>query len=305
MAHDHQHHVHPVPGGDHDHAFALGSAINLGFVVVEILFGLAANSMALLSDAGHNLGDVFGLLLAWGASRMARRPPSRRYTYGLRRGSILAALINACVLLVAVGGILWESVRRLAYPEAVAETMVIWVAAAGVVVNGASALLFISGHRHDINIRGAYLHLIADAAVSLGVVVTGVAIRYSGWEWLDPATGIVIAVVIAAGTWGLLRESFNLALDAVPAHVDIHAVEHYLAGLPGVKEVHDLHIWAMSTTEVALTAHLVRDRTEEGDSFLRRAGDHLREEFGIGHATLQIERGDEAVHCPLAPEHLV
>jgi cobalt-zinc-cadmium efflux system protein len=300
---------HPAGGGGHlhafggyDRAFAIGVALNLGFVVVEAFFGLLADSLALVADAGHNLSDVFGLLLAWGGAVLTQRRPTYRRTYGLKKSSIMAALVNAMIILVAVGAIAWEAVRRLGDPQPVAETTVIVVAALGVVVNGATALLFMSGRKRDINIRGAFVHMAADAAVSLGVVAAALLMGATGWLWLDPAMSLVIVVIIAIGTWGLLRDSLNMALDAVPPGVDREAVEAFLAGLPGVSEVHDVHIWAMSTTETALTVHLVRPGAGTDDGFLAQASKTLHERFAIAHATFQIENGDT---CHLAPAEVV
>jgi cobalt-zinc-cadmium efflux system protein len=291
MPHDHS---HGVPS--HNRAFVVGVGLNLGFVLLEAGFGLWANSLALLADAGHNLSDVFGLLLAWGASYLAARPPTARRTYGLRRSSILAALLNAALLLIAVGGIAWEAVLRFGHPEPVAGGAVVAVALAGVVVNSATALLFFRGREHDLNVRGAFLHMAADALVSVGVVAAGLVIRFTGWAWVDPATSLAVVAVIAVGTWGLFRESLDLALDAVPEGIDPAAVEAYLAGLPGVAAVHHLHVWAMSTTEVALTAHLVKPDGQLDDALLSRAAEELRERFGIAHATLQLEQGAERTY---------
>ncbi|MBK6900548.1 MAG: cation transporter [bacterium] len=288
-------HVHAHD--DHNRIFALAVALNVGFVAVEAGFGVAAGSLALLADAGHNLGDVLGLLLAWGATRLARRRPSQRRTYGWRSSSILAAMLNAGLLLVAVGGIAWEAVRGFGEPGEVAGRTVIWVAAAGVVLNTATALLFAAGRKHDLNLRAAFLHMAADAAVSAGVVVAAVVMLRTGWVWLDPTVSLVIAAVILVGTWGLLRESVDLALAAVPAGIDPAAVEAYLGGLPGVTAVHDLHIWGMSTTESALTAHLVKPDPRDDDELLARACRDLHDRFGIGHATLQWERGGHPAPC--------
>ncbi len=290
-------HRHAGRGGDHGHAFAVGVAINLGFVLVEVVAGLFAGSLALLSDAAHNLGDVLGLLLAWGAGRLALRPRSARRTYGMRRSTILAALANAILLLLAVGAIAAEAIRRLGHPAPVAGLPVILVAAAGVLVNGATALLFRAGRHHDLNVRGAFLHMAADAGVSLGVVAGGLVIRFAGWTWLDPALSLAIGVVIAVGTWGLLRESLDLAMDAVPAGIDPARVEAWLTALPGVTAVHDLHIWGMSTSEVALTAHLVTRPGTMDDAALHRAAAGLDGTFGIGHSTIQVEVGDPANGC--------
>ena len=309
--HDHDQHEHPPHGHGHAHppadfgrAFALGIALNVVFVAVEILFGVLGNSVALLADAFHNLSDVFGLVIAWVAAVLSKRPPSTRFTYGLRGTSILAALGNALFLLVTVGAIAWEAIQRLWQPEPVAGTSVIAVAAVGILVNGATALLFASGRKGDINIRGAFLHMAADAAVSAGVVVAGLGILATGWLWLDPAASLVIVLVIVWGTWGLLKESAVMSLAAVPAGIDRQAVESYLGGLPGVSAVHDLHIWAMSTTETALTGHLVIPQGHPGDAFLLRVCDELHGKFRIGHATLQIETSADAA-CRLSSADVV
>ena len=300
--HDHSHHHHHG-GSDYGLAFAVGIGLNFAFVVVEAVYGVLAHSMALLADAGHNLSDVFVLALAWGASTLARRGPSERFTYGLRSSSILVALLNAALLLVVTGGIAWEAISRLTTPSPVAGVTVIWVALAGIAVNGASAMLFARGRKHDVNIRGAFLHLAADAAVSLGVVIAAIAILYTGWLWLDPLAGLAIAAVIVWSTWGLLRDSVALALDAVPEHIDPRAVRSYLSKLAGVTEVHDLHIWAMSTTETALTVHLVIPGGHPGDAFTAEVCKELRAHHRVHHSTIQIETG--AQPCELAPDHVV
>lgn len=288
-------HVHAP--NDYNRIFAVAVALNVGFVIVEAGFGVAAHSLALLADAGHNLGDVLGLLLAWGATRLAQRKPSQRRTYGWRSSSILAAMLNAGLLLVAVGGIAWEAVQRFGRPGTVVGVTVIWVAAVGVVLNTATALLFVAGRKRDLNIRAAFLHMAADAAVSAGVVVAAVVMLRTGWMWLDPTVSLVIAAVILVGTWGLLRESVDLALAAVPAGIDPAAVAAYLQDLPGVEAVHDLHIWGMSTTESALTAHLVKPDPRDDDELLAQACRELHDRFGIGHVTLQWERGGHPVPC--------
>jgi len=303
-SHSHAGHAHAHGPANYSKAFAVGVALNLAFVIAEVIYGLASNSLALLSDAGHNLSDVFGLLLAWGASRLAVTLPTKRRTYGWRRASILAALVNAVVLLMAVGVIGWESIQRIMHPEPVIGTTIIWVAALGVVINAGSALLFMRGG-DDINIRGAYLHLAADAAVSLGVVIAGLIIRQTGWLWLDPAVSFVVAVVITIGTWSLLSQSLNLSMDAVPANIDPHVVEDFLGTQPHVKEVHDLHIWAMSTTEVALTVHLIMQEMPDDDHFLHSLTTTFKERFGIHHATVQLEHGSAGLACDLQPTHVV
>ena len=309
--HDHAGHSHG-PGHAHHHgpasfdrAFLIGITLNLGFVIVEAAYGFLANSLALLADAGHNLSDVLGLLLAWVAASLAKRRPSLRFTYGMKRTPILASLANAMLLLVASGAIIYEAIQRLSTPAPVAEMTVIWVALIGIAINGATALGFVAGRKNDINIRGAFLHMVADAVVSLGVVLSGLLVLFTGWMWVDPAVSIIVAAVIVIGTWSLLRESVNLSLDAVPSTIDRKAIEAYLASLPGVSEVHDLHIWPMGTTEVALTAHLVRPGATLDDSLLADACRTLASRFGIGHATLQIELGDPAHPCTLAPSEVV
>jgi cobalt-zinc-cadmium efflux system protein len=305
--HDHEHrhgagHVHaPASFGM---AFAIGIGLNVTFVAVEFVFGVLANSVSLLADAGHNLSDVVGLVIAWIASVLVKRPPSSRYTYGLRSSSILAALFNAVFLLVAVGAIAWEAILRLFHPEPVATGTVMIVAAVGILINGGTAWLFASGRKGDLNIRGAFLHMIADAAVSAGVVVAGLVILFTGWVWLDPLTSLVIVGVIMWGTWGLLRDSLAMSVNAVPSTIDPQAVRRYLETCAGVSAVHDLHIWSMSTTESALTAHLVFPAGHPGDGFLMRAATELRHRFGIGHTTLQIEISEESA-CHLAPDDVV
>jgi cobalt-zinc-cadmium efflux system protein len=309
MLHEHA----SAPGGPrggatpHGRAFAIGTALNLGYVILEATFGLISGSLALLADAGHNLSDVLGLLLAWGAANLARRAPTRRRTYGWRRGSVLASLGNAGLLLVATGAIAWEATRRLfAGTQAVETGTILWVAAIGVVVNLGTALLFLRGRRHDLNIRGAFLHMAADAAVTVGVIIAAIGIGFTGWHWLDPATSLAIAAVILAGSWGLLRESLDLALDAVPAGIDPAEVERWLAEQPGVVEVHDLHIWALGTQETALTTHLLRPAaTGPDDAFLARLRHGLQERFGIAHATVQVESGDPVHPCPQAPADML
>lgn len=285
------HHHHPPRTTDYHRAFAVGVILNLGFVAVEAAYGVIAGSLALLADAGHNLGDVAGLALAWGASYLSRRKPTDRRTYGWRRSSILAALANAFILMAAVGGIAWEAVRRLQNPGSVVGATVMVVAGVGVAVNTATAFLFAKDRKTDLNLRGAFLHMAADAMVSLGVVAAGLAIFYTGWFWLDPVVSLVISVIIFMGTWGLLRDSLNLAMDAVPAGIDLRAVEAYLTGLPGVSAIHDLHIWALSTTEVALTAHLVKPDATGDDDLIAQVQHDLYTFFNITHPTLQLERG--------------
>ncbi|MGO4707200.1 cation diffusion facilitator family transporter [Microvirga sp. 2MCAF38] len=304
--HDHSNHGH---AHNHDRngygrAFAIGIALNLGFVAVEAFYGFLADSMALLSDAGHNLSDVLGLGIAWGAAMLARRRRTDRFTYGWRSSSILAALFNALLLLIAVGGIAWESVLRLITPTPVAAGTMMVVAGIGIVVNGFTAFLFMKGSHGDLNIRGAFLHMVADAAVSLGVVVAGLVILWTGAAWLDPAISLIIAGVILWTTWDLLRQSLTLSLHGVPSGIAVAEVRSALENLPGVGGVHHMHVWAMSTTDTALTAHLVMPEGHPGDDFLADAQRELKQRFGIGHATLQIEIGSphRQDHCPLDPD---
>jgi len=309
---DPSHHEH-APGHRHSHdggtrdfgmAFGLGVALNLVFVVIEAAYGFHANSVALISDAGHNLGDVLGLAAAWLASALVKRAPSDRYTYGLRGSSILAALFNAVFLMATVGAITLEAVQRLAEPAPVAGLTMTIVAAIGVAVNGATAALFASGRKGDINIRGAFLHMAADALVSAGVVVAGLVILFTGWLRLDPLVSLAINAVIAWGTWGLLRESLDMSMAGVPSAVDATQVRAYLTARPGVESVHDLHVWSMSTTETALTCHLVMPAGHPGDAFLHELAADLARRFGIGHSTLQIET-DPGLACALAPDEVV
>lgn len=296
---EHQGHSHAHGPVNHDRAFAIGIALNIIFVLVEAGYGFQANSLALLADAGHNLSDVLGLLLAWGAAIAARQRPSQRFTYGLRSSTILAALTNAMLLLGACGAIAWEATQRFGNPATVDGKTVLVVAAIGIAINGITAWLFMRGSADDLNIRGAFLHMAADAAVSLGVVIAGFVILATGWRWLDPAISLIIVAVIFAGTWGLLRDAANLALHAVPAGIDNAALESYLRGLPGVTDVHDLHIWGISTSETALTAHLVMPQGHPGDKFMTQAVEELEHRFEIHHATLQIELGEDSHECAL------
>lgn len=305
--HDHDGHDHghsPTPA-NFDRAFAIGVILNLAIVAAELVFGYLANSLALIADAAHNFTDVLGLLLAWGGAWLAGRQPTKRYTYGYRRASILAALGNAALLLVATGGILIEAVHRFQNPQPVATGVVMGVAALGILVNGGTALMFLSGRKDDLNIKGAFLHMVGDAGISLGVVVAAALIAVTGWLWLDPTISVVIALAVLWSTWGLARDSVNLALDAIPREINHEAVATYLQSLPGVTEVHDLHIWAMSTTETALTAHLVRPGASLDDRMLYEACRQLELRFKIRHATLQIEAGDAEFACRLAPAHVI
>jgi len=293
--HGHLHHAH----GAYDRAFGIGILLNAGFVLIEVYFGLQSNSLALLADAGHNLSDVLGLVLAWIGAAVGRLRPDARHTYGWQRASIFAALINALVLLLAMGGMAWEAVHRFASPAPIDAHTVIAVAAAGVLVNGLTAWLFLSGSRDDLNIRGAFLHMAGDALVSLGVVLAGLVYLQTGWLWLDPVLSLAIAGVIIYSTWSLFRQALHLSFDGVPATVELHQVRRALLALPGVEEVHDLHIWAMSTSETALTVHLVMPGGHPGDAWLSETADLLHDRFDIAHPTLQIELGD-AQPCSLA-----
>ena len=308
-SHAHAGHAHDAAGrgGSHHHApanfdraFAIGVGLNLAFVLAEAIFGLRAHSLALLADAGHNLSDVLGLALAWAASVLARREPTPRFTYGLRRFSILAAVANAGMLLIAVGAIAIEAIQRFRDPAPVASTTVMIVAAIGIVINVGTALGFRRGRDADLNVRGAFLHMISDAVASAGVVVTGLLLFVTGWLWLDPAVSLVLVALITWSTWGLARQSLDLALDAVPAGIDYDAVHALLRSSDGVVEVHDLHIWGMSTTDVALTAHLVRPCGGGEDALLAEVATQLRTRFGIAHATIQLEQGLAVHSCELA-----
>jgi len=312
MEHSHQHdlgHSHAIGHGhshgpaSFDRAFAIGTVLNIGIVLAQLVFGYFANSLALMADAAHNLSDVAGLLLAWGATWLSRRSPTAERTYGFRRASILAALGNAALLLVATGGIAVEAIRRFAEPQQLEAGTVIWVAALAIVLNGAVALMFMRGRHDDLNIKGAFLHMLGDAAVSFGVVLAAALTLWTGWLWIDPAISLGIAMFVLWASWGLARSSVNLALDAVPENVDREQVEAYLNSLPGVTEVHDLHIWAMSTTETALTVHLVRPNAGLDDGFIAATCERLDRDFKIHHTTLQVEHSREA--CKLAPDHVV
>ena len=305
MAHNHDHGPgHGHAPADFGKAFAIGIVLNSGFVVAEAVFGFFSNSTALLADAGHNLSDVLGLLVAWGAASLAKRAPAGRFTYGLRGSSILAALFNAIFLLVSVGAIGWESILRLMHPEPVASLTVMIVAGIGIVINTATALMFARGRKQDINVEGAFLHMAGDAAVSLGVVIAAGLILWTGRTWIDPVMSLVICAVILWSTYGLLHSSVSMSLDAVPPGVDVEAVRAFLKGLPGVSQVHDLHVWAISTTETALTCHVVMPSGHPGDHFLVDAAHGLAHDFRIGHTTIQIEVSEDTL-CVLAPDEVV
>jgi cobalt-zinc-cadmium efflux system protein len=309
MEHDHRaraaEHSHAPANPDYGRAFAVGITLNLVYVAGEAIAGVLSGSLALIADAGHNLGDVLSLSLAWGATVLSRRRPSDRFTYGLRSSSILAALANAIILLVVTGGIAWEAVRRINHPVPVASTIVIWVAAAGILVNGVTALLFASGRPRDLNLRSAFVHMAADTLVTAAVVAVGITIWLTGWLWLDPTTSLFVSAVIVIGTWSLVKSATGLALDAVPEGIDAAAIRAQLLTEPGVIGLHDLHIWGMSTTETALTCHLVMPAGHPGDAMLNGIAKQLHDRYGIHHATIQIELADTDETCVLTPEHVV
>lgn len=302
-AHHHEHHEghsHHHGPASYNKAFLFGIILNTLFVIVEAAYGYLSHSLSLVADAGHNLSDVLALILAWAASLLSKKLPTERRTYGYRRSSILAALFNAIFLLAAIFIIAWEAIQRLANPEPVTGSTVIWVAAVGIAINAATALLFLSGRKGDLNVRGAFLHMAADAGVSLGVVIAGIVIMFTGWLWLDPVVSLLIVVVIFISTWGLLKDSLNMALDSVPPEIDAAAIRSYLSTLPNVTNVHDLHIWGMSTTETALTVHLVVSVMGNNDQIIQQAVQELHDQFGIEHPTIQIENG--TYPCRLAGE---
>jgi cobalt-zinc-cadmium efflux system protein len=301
QTHEHRHRFAPARL---NFVFAFGVGLNVAIVVLQAGYGLVAHSTALLADAGHNLGDVLSLLVAWGAASLAKLPPTDRFTYGLRSTSIMAAVFNALFLLVVMGGIAWEAIRRFSEPVAVQGNIVMAVAGIAIVMNGISAWLFAPGRRGDINIRGAFLHMLSDALVSLGVVVAGGLIVLTGWSWIDPVATLVVVGVIVFGTWDLLKDSFQMALAAVPEGIDPGKVRLYLSELPGVRRVHDLHIWPLSTTQTALTCHLVMPDGHPGDLFTSRIAENLHAQFNIEHSTLQIEISEEA-DCRLASDEVI
>lgn len=304
--HNHGHtHGHSHAPKDFGRAFVIGIALNLALVATQVFFGLAAHSLALVADAGHNFADVLGLGLAWWATTLIKSAPTRQRTYGLRGASILAALANAVLLLVTMGGVAWEAIVRLRHPIEVHGQTVVWVAVAGILVNGVSALLFFSGRKGDLNVRAAFLHLAADAGISFGVVLAGLAILWTGKLWIDPVIGLLIVAIIIHGTWGLLKDSVNLALQGVPPSVDAKAVKDYLAALPGVAAVHDLHIWGMSTSETALTAHLLKPDGKLDDKLLQRVSHEMEERFEIQHVTIQLECGNGTGPCRQEPDEVV
>lgn len=290
--HSHSHGHSPTP--NYGRAFAVGILLNSIFIGIEVVYGFLSHSLALIADAGHNLGDVLGLFLAWGATALGRRAATERHSYGLQRSTVLAALANAVLLLVAVGAIILEAVQRLEAPSPVTADTVIWVALAGIVINAGTAMMFMSGRKGDLNIRGAFLHMAADALISAGVVAGAVIILFTGWQWVDPALSLILALTIIYSSWRLLWDSLNLALDAVPKRIDAAAVRAYLLGLPSVTDVHHLHIWGLSTTEAALTVHLVLADDGRNNTLLHQINHDLHDRFGIGHATIQFESAGEA-----------
>ncbi len=296
-SHDHHHHA----PANFNAAFGIGIALNIAFVAVEAYYGWKVNSLALLADAGHNLSDVIGLVLAWGGALAGQLRPDARHTYGWKRASILAAFVNALLLLVAMGSLAWEAVHRLQSPQPIEGVTIMVVAGIGIVVNTATALLFMRGSKQDLNIRGAFLHMAADALVSAGVVVAGGLALWYGWTWLDPVVSLLIAAVIVVGTWSLFRQSLHLLFDGVPDDVDLHAVRALLESLPGVERVHDLHVWAMGTAEVALTAHLVMPQGQADDGFLKNVTDQLHDRFEIGHVTIQVVQVPFTKPCMTLP----
>ena len=288
MSHDHNHQI-----GNYNRAFAIGVMLNVIFVVIEASYGVAAGSLALIADAGHNLTDVLSLLLAWGAALLATKPATEKRTYGFRKVTIMASLASAILLLVALGGITWEAIGRFFDPKPVEGMIVVVVAAIGVVINTITALLFVSGQKHDLNIRGAFLHMAADAGVSFGVVVAGIIIMVTGWLLIDPLISLLIVAVILVGTWSLLRDSMNLAIDSVPKGIDMAGIKRYLTGLENVSQIHDLHVWPLSTTEVALSVHLIMVDDSLNNDFLPKLQQQLHDRFSIEHSTIQVERHDD------------
>ncbi len=288
---------HSHTANNYNKAFAIGITLNIGYVIVEFVYGLIFSSMALLADAGHNLSDVLGLLLAWGASSLATKSPSQKMTYGYRKSTILAAFMNSIILMVAVGAIAYESIGRFFSPQEIAGGNMMIVAGIGVVINTVTALLFMSGSKKDLNLKGAFLHMAADAAISFGVVVAGFLISITSYYWIDPAISLIIVVIITIGTWGLLKESFTMSMDAVPKGINLSEVRDFLLKQDNVSEVHDIHIWPLSTTETALTAHVVRVTSESHDQFLTCMSRELQEKYNISHVTIQVEYSEVEVDC--------
>ncbi|MDP4164686.1 MAG: cation diffusion facilitator family transporter [Bacillota bacterium] len=302
MSHNHNH-GHSHTPANYGFAFGVGIILNSIFIIVEVVYGILGDSLALLADAGHNISDVIGLIIAWIAVWLGKKAPTEKRTYGYKRSSILSALFNSVFLMVAIGAIVWEAIHRFGSPQPVAGKTVIIVALIGIVINTITALLFMSGRKKDLNIRGTFMHMAADAVVSLGVVIAGFVIIWTGWQWLDPLVSLVISIVILFGTWGLLKDSINLSLDAVPEGIEINKIKDYLSGLPTILDVHDLHVWGMSTTESALTVHLVRSEFEDNDELLQKLTKEMHDQFGIEHATIQIEKG--TFSCSLKPEDTI
>ena len=311
QSHNHRHgheaagHLHSHGPMNYDRVFAIGITLNVTYAAIEAVTGYWLNSLSLIADAGHNFSDVLGLLLAWAAVWLSRREPSSQHSYGLGRSSILAALANAVLLFAALAVIVWESVSRFSNPQPIMTGPVIWIATVGILINGFTAWLFMRGSKTDINVRGAYLHMAADAAVSLGVVVSALVMSFTGWLWLDPVTSLVIAAVIAVSSWSLLVHSLRLSLDGVPPHIDAEGIARYLASDSHVKDLHDLHIWALSTEAVALTAHVVCPAGHPGDAWLARVCDELHTKYEIDHATIQVETGEtvhkkDTAHCGIS-----
>jgi len=300
MSHDHNHGT-----GNYNRSFAIGVVLNIVFVVIEASYGIFADSLALIADAGHNLSDVVSLLLAWSASVLAKKAATEKRTYGFRKATVMASLASAILLLVALGGITWEAVGRFFNPKPVEGMTVIVVATIGVVINTLTALLFVKGQKRDLNIRGAFLHMAADAAVSLGVVVAGIFIIFKGWLWIDPVVSFMIVAVVLVGTWGLLRDSINYAMDAVPDSIDIPAIRNYLMSIDHVNRIHDLHVWPLSTTEIALTVHVVIDKDSLDNKFLRNVQQHLHDHFGVVHSTIQVETSKGENDCMLDSQKCV
>ncbi|MDR4505804.1 MAG: cation diffusion facilitator family transporter [Candidatus Scalindua sp.] len=292
-------HDHCNRRDNYNRSFAIGVILNIVFVAIEASYGIFADSLALIADAGHNLSDVVSLLLAWWASVLATKAATEKRTYGFRKATVMASLVSAILLFVALGGITWEAVGRFLHPEPVEGMTVIIVAAIGVFINTLTALLFINDQKHDLNIRGAFLHMAADAVVSLGVVVAGIFIIMKGWLWIDPVVSLVIVVVILVGTWGFLRDSINYAMDAVPDRIDIPAIKNYLVSFDHVNRIHDLHVWPLSTTEIALTVHVVVNDASLDNNFLRSLQLHLHHRFGIVHSTIQVETAMGENECML------
>lgn len=305
MAHNHSHsdnHSHAHASASYSTAFIMGLILNIAFVIIELWYGYRAQSLALTSDAVHNLTDVFGLLIAWAGIWFTTRSPSKKHTYGFGRGSILTSLINSVLIFVAAGGIFVEALHRFKAPASVMGSTVMWVAVVGILINGVTALLFMQGRKKDINIRGAFVHMAVDAGVSLGVVVAGFLITFTSFVWIDPVVSIIIAAIIIFSTWSLMRESLNLSLDAVPESINRDEVKKYLESLTGVVAVHDLHIWAISTKETGLTAHLIHSDTSITDAVIESATNELHERFHIGHTTLQVEMDKSGRLCKLEPD---